>query len=272
MDVLILWIICFTAAGGVLSVMAAAAMLLFSETTRTRLLPSLVSFAIGALLGAALLGLLPDALEAHGGEAGIITLTVLLGLLAFFVLEKMVIWRHCHAYDCEVHGHTDTGARVYDADHVNQARKRASGKLILIGDGIHNLVDGILIGAAFLADFQLGIVTSVAVAAHEIPQEVGDFAVLLNSGYSRARALLYNVLSSLTTIFGGMIAYFSLSAAQAAVPYVLAIAASSFLYIAVADLIPGLHQRPEVSATLHQAVLIACGVGVILLVQTALHS
>jgi len=271
MDVLILWILAFTAAGGVLSVVAAAGVLLLSDTARARLLPSLVSFAIGALLGAALLGLLPDALSAHSGDAGVITLTLLLGLLAFFVLEKMVIWRHCHAYDCEVHGHAETGVRGYDVHQVNHARKLAAGNLILIGDGIHNLVDGVLIAAAFLTDVKLGIVTSIAVTAHEIPQEVGDFAVLLNSGYSRARALAYNVLSSLTTIVGGVIAYFSLSLAQGAVPYVLAVAASSFIYIAVADLIPGLHQRPEVSATLHQAVLIGCGVGVILLVQLILH-
>lgn len=268
MDVLILWIIGFTAAGGVLSVAAAAAVLLFSESTRTRLLPSLVSFAIGALLGAALLGLLPDALVAHNGRTEVITLTLLLGLLAFFVLEKMVIWRHCHSYDCEVHGHSETGERVYDVDH---ARKAAAGKLILIGDGIHNLVDGVLIAAAFLADVQLGVVTGLAVIAHEIPQEVGDFAILLNSGYTRARAFMYNILSSLTTVIGGVIAYFFLSLAQAAVPYVLAIAASSFIYIAVADLIPGLHRRPEVSATLHQAGLIACGVGVIVIVQAVLR-
>lgn len=268
MNTTVLWIIAFTALGGALSAGAAGAFLMLPERARTRLLNPLVSFAIGALLGAALLGLLPHALNTPGVEASSITFTVLLGLLVFFVLEKMVIWRHCHSHDCEVHGHGDAAAHARD---VEQARQRAAGKLILIGDGIHNLVDGVLIAAAFLTDIQLGIVTSIAVIAHEIPQEVGDFAILLNSGYTRARAFFYNVLSGLTTIAGGLVAYLSLSFAQQAVPYVLAVAASSFLYIAVADLIPGLHKRPEASATLHQALLIGCGVATIFGTQALLH-
>src|SRR5581483_5577722 len=188
MDVLVLWIIAFTAVGGVVSALAAAGVLLLSAGALARALPSLVSFAIGALLGAALLNLLPEALEANPSGAAPVTLTLLAGLLGFFLLEKMVIWRHCHADDCEVHGHAD--APVFNID---DAREAAAGKLILIGDGIHNFVDGVLIAAAFLADVKVGVVTGIAVAAHEIPQELGDFIVLLNSGYSRARALLYNV-------------------------------------------------------------------------------
>ena len=257
---LIVWIIVFTALGGVLSALAAAAFLLLPERLRVRLLPWLVGFAIGTLLGASFLALLPEALEAkHGVEAREIGLTVLLGLLGFFLLEKMVLWRHCHTHDCEVHG-----------SDIEHAKKVATGNLILIGDGIHNLVDGILIAAAFLTDIHLGIVTSMAVIAHEIPQELGDFAVLLHSGYSRAKALIYNVLASLTTIVGGVVAYFSFSLAQAAVPYVLAIAASSFIYIAVADLIPGLHKRPELSATMQQFSLIALGIAVIFFTDSAL--
>lgn len=264
MDSLILWIIVFTALGGVLSVFAAAAFLLVPEATRTRMLSPMVSFAIGALLGASFLAILPHAFEMPGVDAHHVALTVLCGILVFFLLEKMVIWRHCHTDDCDVHG----GAHVPDVD---RARHAATGNLILIGDGIHNMVDGVLIAAAFLTDIHLGIITSIAVIAHEIPQELGDFAILLHSGFSRSRALLYNVLTSLTTIIGGVVAYFSLSLAEQLVPYVLAIAASSFIYIAVADLIPGLHKRPEFSATVQQIVLIAFGVVVIFLAHSTLH-
>ena len=147
----------------------------------------------------------------------------------------------------------------------------AAGTLVLIGDGMHNLVDGVLITAAFLTDLHLGIVTSLAVAAHEIPQEVGDFAVLLHSGYSRGKALLLNVLSSLTTLIGALVAYWSLAEVQHLLPYILAIAASSFIYIAVADLIPGLHKRLHFSATLQQITLIIGGVLVIYLAHSTLH-
>lgn len=263
MDGLLLWIVAFTALGGVVSAAAAGVFLLLSERVRTRLLPPLVSFAIGALLGAAFLGLLPHAIE-EVSDVQYVTIAVLGGLLGFFVLEKMVIWRHCHSHECEVHGHGPLEGTVFDFDKVRSA---AAGKLILIGDGIHNMVDGVLIAAAFLTDIRLGIVTSIAVIAHEIPQELGDLAVLLHSGYTRGRAFTYNVLAGLTTVVGGVVAYFSLSFAQGVVPYVLAVAAASFLYIAVADLIPGLHKRPEFSATVQQVALIGLGVGVILVTR-----
>lgn len=277
MDSVILWIIVFTAMGGVLSVLMAAAFLLLPDSVRTRMLSPMVSFAIGTLLGAAFLAILPHAFESPGIDAHTITLTVLCGILVFFLLEKMVIWRHCHTDDCDVHGGPSvagdrtpgsTGVHVPDMDEV---RRLATGNLILIGDGIHNMVDGVLIAAAFLTDFRLGVVTSIAVAAHEIPQELGDFAVLLHSGFSRARALVYNVLTSLTTVIGGVMAYYSLSLTNRAVPYVLAIAASSFIYISVADLIPGLHKRPEFSATVQQIILIASGIAVISVMQAMLH-
>lgn len=260
MDPLLVWIIAFTALGGALSVLAASGVLLLPPGVLGRALPSLVSFAIGAMLGAAFLGLLPHALEGAGDEAHAVTFTVLLGLLVFFLLEKMVIWRHCHADGCEVHG-IDLG----------RVQEKAAGNLILIGDAIHNLVDGMLIAAAFLTDVHLGVVTAVAVIAHEIPQELGDFAILLHSGFSKAKALLYNLLVSVTTIVGGVVAYFSLALAEAVVPYVLAVAASSFIYIAVADLIPGLHRRPEVSATVQQVTLIALGIAVIYVMHSTLH-
>ena len=260
MNSLILWIIVFTALGGVLSVLAAGAFLLLPESMRARMLSPMVSFAIGALLGAAFLAILPHAFEVPGVDAHSVTLTVLCGILVFFLLEKMVIWRHCHTEDCEAH--------VPDMDKVRNA---ATGNLILIGDGIHNMVDGVLIAAAFLTDVHLGVVTSIAVIAHEIPQELGDFAVLLHSGFSRGKALVYNMLTSLTTVIGGVVAFYSLSLANRIVPYVLAVAASSFIYIAVADLIPGLHKRTELSATVQQIVLIALGVTVISVAHAMLH-
>ena len=258
---LIYWIIIFSLFGGVLSVLAASVFLLIPEPYRSRILPHSVSFAIGALLGAAFLALLPHALTGPNRvEVHDIGLTVLLGMLTFFILEKMVIWRHCHTTHCEAHT---------PHDHHNE--NKAAGSMILIGDGLHNLVDGVLIAAAFMTDIHLGIVTSLAVAAHEIPQEVGDFAVLLNNGFSRGKALLYNVLVSLTTLVGALLAYYSLSGMNQVLPYILAIAASSFIYVAVADLIPGLHKRTQFSATVQQVVLIITGVAVIYFAHSTLH-
>ncbi len=259
---LLAWIILFCLIGGVLSVLAAATFLLLSEPLRKRLLPHMVSYAIGALLGAAFLTLLPHAL-AHPAVNDLhdVTLTVLIGILAFFLLEKLVLWRHCHAHDCEVHGEEDK-------QHAHGA---ARGTMIMIGDGMHNLVDGVLIGAAFLTDVHVGIVTSIAVATHEIPQELGDFSILLHSGYSRSKALMMNIAASLTTVIGGVAAYYSLQGAEQFVPYVLAIAAASFIYIAVADLIPGLHHRTEARVTAQQMLLIAAGVVTIYLAHSTLH-
>jgi len=283
MSALIVWIIVFSALGGALSALVAGTFLLIPQHISTRLLGPLVSFAIGALLGTAFLALLPHALVGAGTDkVHTVALTVLFGLLAFFLLEKMVIWRHCHHEDCEVHApgaepldtHRHFAAMAVGEAHrhgVSAGRQRAVGNLILIGDGVHNLVDGVLIAAAFMTDIHLGVLTSLAVIAHEIPQELGDFALLLNSGFSRLRALVYNVLSGLTTVIGGIVAYFALAESLWLTPYVLAVAASSFIYIAVADLIPGLHQRPEVSATVQQIVLILAGIGVIFLSHSFMH-
>ena len=258
---LLAWILVFSLAGGVASVLAAAAFMLAADRWQARLLPHLVSFAIGALLGAAFLALLPHAF-AGADEVTVyrLGLAVLLGVLGFFLLEKTVLWRHCHATDCEAH------APVGDTPAPSTA-----GTLVLVGDAVHNLVDGVLIAAAFMTDIHLGIVTAVAVAAHEIPQEVGDFAVLLHSGFSRRRALFYNVLSSLTTVAGALGAWYGLAGARTVLPYVLAVAAASFIYIAVADLIPGLHRRLEWRATLQQISLILLGVVVIFAAHSTLH-
>lgn len=256
---LLLWIILFSLLGGVLSVLAAAIFLILPGGMRLRLIPHFVSFAIGALLGASFLALLPHALM-QTDDFHSIGLVVLIGILSFFLLEKMVLWRHCHSQHCEAH-----------SPEQNESGSKAAGTLVLIGDGLHNFVDGVLIAAAFLTDIHLGIVTSLAIAAHEIPQEVGDFAVLLHSGFSRLRAFIFNMISSLATVVGALLGYFSLDEAQSFLPYILAIAASSFIYIAVADLIPGLHKRVHLSATVQQVSLILAGVAVIYLAHSTLH-
>jgi len=245
------WIITVALAGGALSVVAAAALSVALGTHRVSML---ISYAIGALLGAAFLEILPHALE-HGQPQRMAS-TVLFGILVFFVLEKLVLWRHCHHDHCEAHE-----AHAPAHDHGR------SGLLILVGDTFHNFVDGILIAAAFLENTELGIVTALAIIAHEIPQEVGDYLILLHSGYSRMKALAYNLLSSLATLVGSLLAYYALSELNEWIPYLLGLAAASMIYVAVADLIPGLHKRTELKATLQQVLLIGMGVASIAIVQ-----
>lgn len=262
---LLLLIVIFTAIGGVLSVLAAGVFLLLPDERRNRVVPHGISFAIGALLAVAFWGLIPEAFsnirpEQFQNLSG----TILAGILGFFVLEKLLIWRHCHIETCEAHGDESlTSDHVHELEqvgHHHHGLEKPAGALIILGDSIHNFVDGVLIAAAFLTDVKLGIVTSLAVAAHEIPQEVGDFAILLHSGYSKSKALIYNVMASTTTIIGGVLAYFSLEDLHASLPYFLALAASSFIYIAVADLIPSLHKKTDIKTSLQQIALIASGV------------
>ena len=245
------WIIVVSLAGGALSVFAAAAMTFAAGTNRVNVL---ISYAIGALLGAAFLEILPHALE-HG-DPHRMAATVLFGILAFFVLEKLVLWRHCHHDHCEAHEPHAAGH-----DHGR------SGLLILVGDTFHNFVDGILIAAAFLESTELGIVTALAIIAHEIPQEVGDYLILLHSGYSKVKAIAFNLLSSLATLLGAMLAYFALSGLTEWIPYLLGLAAASMIYVAVADLIPGLHKRTELKATVQQVLLIGLGIASIALAR-----
>ncbi len=254
------WIIGFTAIGGVLSAATASVFMLLPERSRARLLPHLVSFATGALLGAALLALLPQAVQRVGSDrVHEIGIALVAGIGIFFVLEKLVLWRHCHAEECESH---------VPQDHH---RDKASAMLVLVGDGFHNALDGVLIAAAFLTDVELGIVTAIAAMAHEIPQEVGDFAILLQSGMSRARAMLLNLLTSLASVIGAVLAYFALRAALEFLPYALAVAAACFLYVAVADLIPGLHRRVDLRTSVAQVVLIGIGIAVIAYADAYTH-
>lgn len=242
----LIWIVAATLAGGVLSLAAAAAL---AFTVLSKWVPRMVSYAVGALLAAAFLHLLPEAFMQADSIEGLFAAT-LAGVLAFFLLEKAALWRHRHDEDG---GH---GAHAH-------AGSRRAGLLIVVGDGFHNLVDGVLIAAAFLTDARLGVATAVAIIAHEIPQEIGDFMVLLHSGYSRRRALAMNFFSSLASVAGGIAGYFALASSQALLPYVLALAAASFIYIAVADLIPDLHRSTDTGSTAWQIAMITAGVATI---------
>jgi zinc and cadmium transporter len=304
------WIILFTAVGGIASAAFAGLFLLLPEKTGLRMLPHFVSFATGALIGAALLGLLPEAMQsvgpagAHGIGAALVA-----GLGVFFIIEKLVLWRHAHSHEHEdpverevaAHGVTDAlahdegaeghgeGGRGHEHGHSHGHHERhqhdhghgghghdhgrdgAAGVLVLIGDSIHNALDGILIAAAFLTNVPLGLVTTLAVAAHEIPHRVGDFALLLHAGMSRRRAMFLNMATGLASVLGGIVAYFGLSKAQEALPYALALAAAGFLYIAVAGLIPGLHRRADPRTSLAQVLLMGLGVGVIAWAESLTH-
>jgi len=238
---MLFWIIGFSVLGSVGAVAGAALMLLFPDSVRRTLVPCLVSYATGTLLGAAFLGMIPAGLK----EAPAVTVsgTVLAGIVLFFMLEKCVLWHHCHDGECEVHGN--------------------AGPLILIGDAFHNFVDGVVIAAAFLTSIPLGITAALAVIAHEVPQEVGDFAILLDNGFARTKALVLNSLSAAATLPGAIAAYFWLGETRDAVPYILALSAASFIYIALADLIPGLHRQVTPAASLRQLALLAAGIGTI---------
>jgi zinc and cadmium transporter len=264
---LLAWIILFTAFGGIASAAFAGLFLLVPVQVGQRLLPHFISFATGALLGAALLALLPEAMERVGpnGAHGI-GVALLVGLGVFFVIEKLVLWWHTHSHD-----HDHNGGHDHHHHGHTEGREQASGVLVLIGDSIHNALDGILIAAAFLTSFPLGLVTTFAVAAHEIPHRVGDFAILVHSGLSRGRALFLNMATGLASVIGGIAAYFGLQQAVGALPYALALAAAGFLYIAVAGLIPGLHRRVDPRTSLAQVILMGLGVGTIAWAESLTH-
>ena len=244
------WIVVASLAGGVLSAGAAA----FALFLRPAWISTLVSFAIGALLGAAFLEVIPHAFE--NGAPHTVAASILVGILVFFLMEKLLLWRHSHDHEEDPHAAHDHGR---------------SGALIVVGDTIHNFLDGILIAAAFLQSTQLGIVTAMAIVAHEIPQEVGDFLILLNSGYSKAKAFLLNMLSSCATLVGGALGYYALQVIEGWTPVLLGIVAASMIYVAVADLIPGLHRRTALRATVSQTILIALGIGSIALARALLE-
>ena len=228
--------------GGFGGLAVASALLLFGDDARQRFVPALVSYAVGALLGVALLELLPQALAAL--DARSVLGTLLVGILTFFVLEKLALWRHCHTHGCEVH--------------------RPTGPLVLIGDAAHNFMDGAVIGAAVLTSVPLAISTAIAVLAHEIPHEVGDFAILLNAGFTRRRALLFNATAEAAGLVGAAISFVALDATPRVAPYFLAFAVASFLYVAMSDLIPDLHRAAVDEGAVRQVVPVAAGVATVL--------
>jgi zinc and cadmium transporter len=264
---LLLWIILCSALGGIASAAFAGVFLWVSEERSARILPHFLSFATGALLGAALLALLPEAIEGAGvAGAHALGWSLVLGLGVFFVIEKLVLWWHTHA-------HEEPGAAGEDHAHAHaHGRDHASGVLVLVGDCLHNTLDGVLIAAAFLTDVSLGFVTTFAVAAHEIPHRVGDFAILVHAGWTRKRALVLNLATGLASVVGAVIAYFALQRALGFLPLALAFAAAGFLYIAVAGLIPGLHRRSDPRTSLTQVGLITAGILVIAVAERLTHS
>lgn len=239
-----------TLVAGVVSISGAA---VFSFALLSKVVERMVSLSVGIMLATSLLHALPEAFES-GADPRSLFATLLGGLLAFFVLEKLAILRHSHHHEGDGHHH----AHGHDA---HQAGK--SGWMILLGDAMHNFTDGILIAAAFLANPELGIVTALAIVAHEIPQEIGDFIVLLNAGFSRLRAYVFNLLCSLMAVLGGLLGYFTLDQASGLIPYVLVFASSGFIYIAVSDLMPQMQRRATVRESVPQVALIALGVAIV---------
>ena len=252
------YIMAATLIGGLVSVLLAAAL---SAPLLGLIVRHLVSLSTGVLLGTALLHVLPEAFESNVSPQSLF-LTLLGGLMFFFLLEKAELYRHGHHHEHDDHQHH----HGFDAEQAGRG-----GWSVLVGDSIHNFCDGVLIAAAFLADTHVGMVTALAVIAHEIPQEVGDYIVLINAGFSRARALFYNLLSGLAAVVGGVLGYFLIEPWQHMLPYLMVVAASSFVYVAVADLIPQLQKRLNVRETLLQIVWLAVGLGLIALITQGLH-
>jgi zinc and cadmium transporter len=233
--------------GSIGGLLTASAFLLLGDEIRVRLVPWLISYAVGTLLGVALLALLPEALETLKPTAALGTL--LGGVLAFFLLEKLVLWRHCHdAHECEVH--TSSAA-----------------SLVIVGDAFHTFVDGAVIAAAVVTSIPLGITTALAVAAHEIPQEVGDVAILLRAGYSRGKAFTVNILAAIGGVLGALAMLFASQTLPNALPFVLSFAAGSFLYVAMSDLIPDLHRGGLQGGPAKQLLLIGAGILTIVLLE-----
>lgn len=253
------WIVLATLAGGLLSVTIAASL---TVSVLGRIVKGMVSLSAGVLLGTALLHVLPEAFESEAGARELF-LTLLGGLLFFWLLEKAELYRHVHHHEGDGHHHHHR----FDAEQAGRG-----GYSVLVGDSIHNFCDGVIIAAAFLADPMLGVVTALAIVAHEIPQEVGDYIVLINAGFSRARALFFNALSGLAAVLGGVVGYFVVGPWESLFPYLLVVASSSFIYVAVADLLPQLQQRLSLRDTAAQLGWLVAGLAVVVAVTGALHS
>ncbi len=220
------------------SLVLASGLLVLKPKARAALVPHLVSYAVGALLGVALLSILPEVLaDLSAARTGKVLLA---GIMSFFVLEKLVLWHHCHSEDCDAHGRP--------------------GALVLIGHGVHSFVDGVAIGAAVQTSLPLGVSTAIAVALHEVPQQVGDYAVLLHAGYGRGRALGLSILSAAGAIAGTIAAFLAFDQLPGFLPYTLTFAGASFLYISMADLMPDLHKGRVDARAFRQLLLVGAGI------------
>ena len=252
MNLLVIIAVCFF--GSLLSLTLA---FLFSKLKMVNYADYFVSFAVGTLLGAAFLEIIPHAYELSR-DLHQISLIVLVGILIFFILEKLLVWRHCHGSHCENHSPV-----------VNHDVKK--GSILIIGDCFHNFIDGILIASAFIVDINLGLITALAIIVHEIPQEISNFSILINSGYSLSRTLLMNVITGLAMIIGAILAYFVLNDLEFLIPIILAFAASSMIYVAISDLIPSLHKKVEIKQTFQQTFSIFLGVLIIYFLHSLIH-
>ena len=252
MNLLIIIAVCFF--GSLLSLTLAY---LFSKLKMVNYADYFVSFAVGTLLGAAFLEIIPHAYELSR-DLHQISLIVLIGILVFFILEKLLVWRHCHGSHCENHSPV-----------VNHDVKK--GSILIIGDCFHNFIDGILIASAFIVDINLGLITALAIIVHEIPQEISNFSILINSGYSLSRTLLMNVITGFAMIIGAILAYFVLNDLEFLIPIILAFAASSMIYVAISDLIPSLHKKVEIKQTFQQTFSIFLGVLIIYFLHSLIH-
>jgi len=252
MNLLIIIAVCFF--GSVLSLMLAY---LFSKLKMVNYADYFVSLAVGTLLGAAFLEIIPQAYELSC-DLHQISLIVLIGILVFFILEKLLVWRHCHGSHCENHSPV-----------VNHDVKK--GSILIIGDCFHNFIDGILIASAFIVDINLGLITALAIIVHEIPQEISNFSILINSGYSLSRTLMMNIITGCAMIVGAILAYFVLNDLEELIPIILSLAASSMIYVAISDLIPSLHKKVQIMQTLQQTFSILFGVLIIYFLHSLIH-
>ena len=249
------WIIGTCLAGGFLSLLFA---FLFFKNSNINIVTNMVSLSVGTMLGAVFLEILPHALEQATDSHDTMSI-VLIGLLVFFTLEKLLIWRHCHGDHCETHSH--------DAELKNNK----SGSLLLIGDLSHNFIDGILIASAFIYEFQLGLVTALAIYAHQIPQEMGNISIFVHKGLKKSKAILLNVIANITMTIGALITYILIDSAGEILPILLAFTASNLIYVAISDLIPGLHKRTEIKESIMQISMILIGVLIVYFFHSFLH-
>ena len=252
MKLLIILTVCIF--GSLMSLIAAYT---FSKLKMVNYADYFVSFAVGSLLGAAFLEIIPHAYELSS-DLHKVSFNVLIGIFVFFTLEKLLVWRHCHGSHCENHSPV-----------VSHDVKK--GSILIIGDCFHNFIDGILIASAFLVDINLGMITAVAIIAHEVPHEISNFSILINSGYSLSKALLMNIITGCAMILGAILAYFVLSDLEFLIPIILAFAASSMIYVAISDLIPSLHKKVEIKQTFQQTFSIFLGVLIIYFLHSLIH-